>query len=110
MTQSTSTNRLRLCVFGTQAADADWLARVRAEAAGADVTLDDASNDANAALRAAARAWPGDDLILLYANTSLPPHWFARLTHALAADDVLVASPLDNLDAARSPLATGGRS
>ena len=111
MTQSTSTNRLRLCVHGTQAADADWLARVRAEATDADITaLDGASDDANAALRTAARAWPGDDLILLRANTSLPPHWFARLTRALVADDVLVASPLDNLDAARSPLATGMRS
>src|SRR6185369_10087236 len=60
--------------------------------------------DAGAALRSAATAYPGDDLILLRGGTSLPPFWCERLLRALRADDVFVVSPLDNADTARSPL------
>ncbi|MBS0565924.1 MAG: glycosyltransferase [Proteobacteria bacterium] len=126
MTESNSTNQRRLCVFGAQAASATWLARVRNEIANAGLELFGpssalagasahgafaaiADDDAVAVLRAAARAWPGDDLIMLRANTVLPPLWFVRLVNAIG-DDVLVASPLDNVDPARAPLATGEHS
>jgi O-antigen biosynthesis protein len=56
------------------------------------------------ALRLAARQFPGESLILIRAGTTLPPFWRERLTRALALPDVLVASPLDNLDPLRSPL------
>jgi len=125
LTKSNSNHRPRLCVFGAQAADAGWLARVRAEATDAELALFGASaerkdaeraptrindDDSSSVLHAAAATYPGEDLILLRANTALPPHWYPRLANALAAEDVLAASPLDNTDAARSPLATGTRS
>lgn len=125
LTESNFKHRVRLCVFGAQAADADWLARAQAEARGAELALfggsavlDGTSNihaqiagdDVHAVLRAATKAYPGDDLILVRANTALPPYWYSRLARALAADDVLVASPLDNDDVLRSPLVTGMRS
>ena len=111
MTQTNSKHRPRLCVFGAQAADAGWLARVRAEAADAESTLTHIpGDDSSSVLRGAVADYPGEDLILLRANTALPPHWYPRLVNALAAQNVLVASPLDNTDASRSPLATGMRS
>ncbi|MBN8886381.1 MAG: glycosyltransferase [Rudaea sp.] len=121
MIDSNLQTRPRLCVFGAQAAEAGWLARVRAEATNCDLALFGASadsgdafariegDDAAAVLHAAAEAWPGDEVILLRANTTLPPYWYSRLMRALAADDTLVASPLDNTDPARSPLITGLR-
>jgi GT2 family glycosyltransferase/glycosyltransferase involved in cell wall biosynthesis len=106
LTPANTSPRLRLCIFGAQSADSGWLASARADAADATcLQLDD--DDAAAALHNAAQTYPGDDLILLRANTTLPPYWLARLTAALAMDDVLVASPLDNVGIARAPLATG---
>lgn len=126
MTEPNTTNRLCLCVFGAQAASAEWLARVSEDSAGVPLELFGpsraqagaaagdafariADDDAVAVLRAAAQAWPGEHLVLLRANTVLPPLWFVRLANALGGD-VLVASPLDNVDPARSPLAIGARS
>ena len=118
--------RTKLCIFGARPASAEWLAGVISAAAPADVVLFDASpavlpaaaerrdigagDDAQVVLRAARDAFPGDDLVLLRAGISLPPHWFERLVRAIALPDVLVASPLDNLDPLRSPLAEGGSS
>jgi len=119
LTESKSTHRLRLCVFGAQPASTEWLARLRKDIADAELELfgasraqagaaaGSASDDAAAVLRAAASAWPGEDLVLLRANAVLPPHWFVRITRAISIDDVLVASPLDNVDPGRSPLTTG---
>jgi GT2 family glycosyltransferase len=112
----------RLCVYGARAASSDWFAAVLCEAPAHIVVVDGAApssaanatpleagagDDATAVLRVAAKAFPGDDLILLRAGTALPLHWYARLIAALALDDVLVASPLDNLDPARAPLPAG---
>ncbi|MBS0590829.1 MAG: hypothetical protein JSR65_09355, partial [Proteobacteria bacterium] len=86
MTELTRQSRPRLCVFGTEVAASSWLEHVRA-ASSANLALFGASatdsthpdrtpidgNDALAVLRAAMRTWPGEDLILLRANTMLPP-------------------------------------
>jgi GT2 family glycosyltransferase/glycosyltransferase involved in cell wall biosynthesis len=66
-----------------------------------------ASTDATAALRLAVERFPGDDLILLRAGTALPEFWLERLLRALQLPQVLVASPLDNVSADRTPLPTG---
>ena len=110
-------------MFGTEVAASSWLEHVRA-ASSANLALFGASatdsthpdrtpidgNDALAVLRAAMRTWPGEDLILLRANTMLPPHWFARLARAMRTENVLVASPLDNVEPERSPLIAGAHS
>ena len=122
MTELRQAASLRICIFGP-VGQAGWLADA-VEGVPADATLalfgrwastdsDDARivrhagmepADAGAALRAAAAAYPGDNLVLLRGGTSLPPYWCERLSRALGEDDVLVASPLDNADTARSPL------
>lgn len=104
----TSTARARVCVFGS--ADATWREALARGAAGAPVAFLDAPSDAGAALRAAAAAFPGEDLILLRAGTVLPPHWYERLVAALTLPEVLVASPLDNRDPERAPLPPGDTS
>jgi len=122
----------RLCVFGSRAASTEWLAQALRDvdasthlvivdgaagdtgdpAADRDATPLEAGagDDAIAVLRAAARAFPGADLILLRAGAALPAYWHARISAALALDGVLVASPLDNLDPARAPLPSGSES
>ncbi|HZX92508.1 MAG TPA: hypothetical protein VFE67_17860, partial [Rudaea sp.] len=122
MTELRQAAPLRICIFGATA-QAGWLADV-ADGVPADATLalfgrwasadladariarhagvDPA--DAGAALRSAAAAYPGDDLILLRGGTSLPPFWCERLLRALREDEVFVVSPLDNADTTRSPL------
>ncbi len=128
MTELRQAASLRICIFGATV-QAGWLADV-AGAVPADATLAlfgrwasaelaDARivrhagvepADAGAALRTAAAAYPGDDLILLRGGTSLPSYWCERLLRALGEDDVLVVSPLDNADTARSPLPEGSGS
>jgi GT2 family glycosyltransferase len=94
---------LRVCIFGA-VPDAEWLSTVGAAVpASASVETLTASS-AFAAVSAAAAAFPGNDLILLRAGTVLPPWWYERLVRALKLPDVLVASPLDDVDAARAPL------
>lgn len=117
----------RLCVFGSRAASGDWLEQVLQEAASAALVVVDGAvpstggrditpletgsgDDALAVLRAAAKAFPGDDLVLLRAGTALPTHWYVRIAAALQLDNVLVASPLDNLDPSRAPLPAGASS
>ena len=117
----------RLCIFGTRAASGDWFAQVLQESTHAAVIVVDgaasstderevtpleagAGDDALAVLHAAAKAFPGDDLILLRAGIALPAHWYARLAAALQLDNVLVASPLDNFDPVRAPLPAGASS
>ena len=118
--------RTKLCIFGARPASAEWLAGIASVALHADVVLFDAQSDvmpaaaerrdigagddAHGVLRAARDAFPGDDLVLLRAGIRLPPHWLERLVRAIALPDVLVASPLDNLDPLRSPLAEGASS
>ena len=122
MTELQQAAPLRICIFGATV-QAGWLADVAAgvpdhatlalfgrwaaaELADARIVrhagLEPA--DAGAALRAAAATYPGEDLIMLRGGTALPPYWCERLLRALGEDDVLVVSPLDNADAARSPL------
>ncbi|MGH8121229.1 MAG: hypothetical protein ACREPT_00475 [Rudaea sp.] len=123
---ATNAAAVRLCIFGVF--DADWLARVARDVT--DTTLAvfaptaspppaagliehysiPQAADMHAVLRAAAALFPGDDLILLRSGTALPPWWFVRLRRALGVADVLVATPMDNLDAARAPLPPGVRS
>ena len=63
----------------------------------ADVMRIGAAAATDAALIDAGRErWPGLSLILLRSGTHVPPLWTERLLAALSADDVLVASPLDN--------------
>ena len=122
MTELRQASPPRICIFGATA-QAGWLANV-ASTVPADATLalfgrwatadladariarhaDLEPADAGAALRAAAAAYPGDDLVLLRGGTSLPPFWCERLLRALREDDVFVVSPLDNADSARAPL------
>ena len=86
---------MRACVYGAaSAAEAgDDTAFTRIEA-----------REPFEALRIAAAGFPGESLILIRADAALPAFWRERLTRALALPDVLVASPLDNLDPSRSPL------
>ena len=95
---------VRVCIFGTAPPVAEWLSTI-AIGIPADTRVELLPvPSAPAALRAAAAAFPGADLILLRTGTVLPPFWFARITRALDVADVLVASPLDNMDPTRSPL------
>jgi hypothetical protein len=116
---------LRVAVYGAEPA-ADWLGALAhglrpgaalalfgASAAASGVSdsiarhATNARDDAATTLAAAAAAYRGDDLVILRANTTLPPFWCERLTRALIEADVLVASPLDNVDPARAPLPEG---
>jgi len=116
---------LRICIFGQEQSE-EWLPGV-VESAPAGTTYawfggpasatikgpviarsgDALLADAATLLRHATDAYPGDNLILLRAGTVLPPFWCERLLRALAEADVLVATPLDNVAAARSPLPEG---
>jgi GT2 family glycosyltransferase/glycosyltransferase involved in cell wall biosynthesis len=93
----------RVCVFGTGATQA--AGALHATSAAPVEALQ--AHDVSAALREAAARFPGVDLVLLRAGTALPPYWFERLTRALELPDVLVAAPLDNIDAQRAPLPAG---
>jgi GT2 family glycosyltransferase/glycosyltransferase involved in cell wall biosynthesis len=123
---ATDTATVRLCIFGPF--DADWLAGVARDAPDATLAMFapaastppaselieqysiPQAGDMHAVLRAAVALFPGDDLILLRSGSALPPWWFTRLLRALSVADVLVATPMDNLDAARAPLPPGMRS
>jgi GT2 family glycosyltransferase/glycosyltransferase involved in cell wall biosynthesis len=118
VTEPSRNATLRVCVFGA-AAEPGWLETLRAGlparanveamalAEGGDDLPDEDRRAFNTVLRDAARRFPGDDLILLRTNTTLPPLWCERLLRALAEADVLAASPLDNVDPARAPLPEG---
>ncbi|HXD84171.1 MAG TPA: hypothetical protein VN599_07040, partial [Rudaea sp.] len=98
---------VRVCIFGAAPAP-EWL---RAAALPPDAHCETfAEADAVTALRAAAKRFPNDHLILLRSGIALPPFWFERLLPALDLPDVLVASPLDNADPATTPLPAGMRS
>ncbi|MBS0570055.1 MAG: glycosyltransferase [Proteobacteria bacterium] len=100
---------VRVCILGAAAAP-EWLPAL-ASALPADArTADFGTLDACAALRAAAKQFPGENLILIRAGTALPPFWFERLAPALSLPEVLVASALDNVDPANAPLPAGIRS
>ncbi len=101
---------MRVCIFGAAPLDAEWLSAVVAGIP-ADIQLQPLpATNAAAALRAAAARFPGEHLIVLRAGTLLPAWWYERAIRALDLADVLVASPLDNVDAARSPLPPGAHS
>ncbi len=105
--ESNQSAATRVCIYGAVSPDADWLAQVaRGLPSGvrADVATAAGARNASAALRAAAAAFPGDNLILLRAATVLPPWWYSRLSGALQLPHVLVASALDNIDPTRAPL------
>ena len=97
---------MRICTFGAAPVSAEWLARLRAEAPRVPIETIDAS-DAVSALQFATKRFAGDDLVLVRADTVLPPFWLQRLTRALQLPDVLVASPLDNVESARAVLPPG---
>src|ERR1700684_321844 len=86
---------MRACVYGAASA---------AEAGDDTGSPRIAPREPFEALRIAAAGFPGESLILIRADATLPAFWRERLTRALALPDVLVASPLDNLDPSRSPL------
>jgi GT2 family glycosyltransferase/glycosyltransferase involved in cell wall biosynthesis len=128
VTQSAQTLPLRICVFGPEIDEA-WLRSVAgSQPARATLALFGAAAEATASdlpvarhaqvdavdppsvLRHAVGTYPGDDLILLRTGTVVPPFWCERLLRATSEADVLVASPLDNVDASRSPLPEGVRS
>ena len=97
---------MRVCIFGAAPAP-EWqraLAAALPEHAQAQIF---AEPDAAAALRAAARRFPGEDLVVLRSGVALPRFWLERLLPALELADVLVASPLDNADPATAPLPAG---
>ncbi|HEY4351658.1 MAG TPA: glycosyltransferase, partial [Paraburkholderia sp.] len=97
---------MRICTFGAAPAGAGWLERLRAEAPRVPIETIDA-HDAVSALKIAARRFAGDDLILVRSDTALPPFWLVRVRRALESPDVLAASPLDNVEIARSALPPG---
>ena len=100
---------VRVCIHGL-APSADWLAAARhALPAGTPVEML-ADADCTDALRAAAARFVGEDLILLRSGTALPDFWYERLVRAVELPDVLVASPLDNVDPARAPIPSGAHS
>lgn len=128
MSAPTRNDPLRICIFGPHAPPG-WLDDVVARlpdsatlvlfggmadvtSAAASVERDHAgeADDFASALRAAVERSAGEDLVLLRAGTTLPPFWLERLLRALAEADVLVASPLDNVAAERSPLPADERS
>ena len=97
---------MRICTFGAAPAGAKWLDRLHAEAPRVPIETIDAP-DVLGALKIAARRFAGDDLILVRSDTTLPSFWLARLRRVLKLPDVLVASPLDNVEIARSALPPG---
>ncbi|MBL8296845.1 MAG: glycosyltransferase [Rhodanobacteraceae bacterium] len=107
---SSATLRAGLLVHGDAAAD--WwrllpdllppgiaLAATQAGDLPAGIERIDLAAEDTATLLAAGRArWPGRDLLLLRADTHLPPYAMERLLAALELDDVLGVSPLDDGD------------
>ncbi len=106
--ENSSSAPLRICTFGAPGS-AEWLQRLRLQAPDVPVESLDA-RDAIAALEIASRQFGGDDLVLIRTDVVLPPFWLERLIPALNLPDVLVASPLDNIDVARAPLPAGAAS
>lgn len=97
---------VRVCIYGA-APTAQWRAALVGDLPdGTSLESFDATDPASVLKLAAAR-FPGADLIVLHAATTLPPFWFERLVPALQLPDVLVAAPLDNLDPERAPLPAG---
>jgi GT2 family glycosyltransferase/glycosyltransferase involved in cell wall biosynthesis len=100
---------VRVCVFGAAPAP-EWQRALAAALPAHAKAQAFAETDAAAALRAAAKRFPGEDVVLLRSGVALPPFWPERLLPALELADVLVASPLDNADPAAAPLPAGMRS
>jgi GT2 family glycosyltransferase/glycosyltransferase involved in cell wall biosynthesis len=100
---------VRVCIFGA-APTPEWQRAVAPVLPTHVQTMPFAETDAVAALHAAAKRFPGENLVLLRSGVVLPPFWFERLLPALELADVLVASPLDNADPATAPLPAGMRS
>lgn len=100
---------VRVCIYGAAPAPQWRAALVLGLPAGTPMESYDVADPASALQLAAAR-FPGADLIVLRAGTTLPPFWFERLVPALQSPDVLVTTPLDNTDAERAPLPAGMRS
>ena len=117
---------VRVLVHGDSRADAAWLEDLRQGLPdAATLVLCGAQAESGRARRCAVRTsllptvrprcWrrprgvPGDHLALVRSGTALPPHWL-RACAALALDDALVASPLDNTAPGASPLPTGAHS
>ncbi len=100
-----------MCVYGAPPEGSDWPAQT-AERMQPDVgaeTFVDAKTPGDV-LRQASRRYPGEHLVLVRADVRLPPLCIERLLNALELEDVLVVSPLDNVDPRRSPLAVDGAS
>ncbi|MBN8482757.1 MAG: hypothetical protein J0L88_14335, partial [Xanthomonadales bacterium] len=120
-------DRTCLCVYGSAACAADWLASVQAQlptgtrlllagasaahaVAGASRHPELAADSAEAVLAALAVDIDGDTVVLVRSDAELPPHAIVRLLEAVAVPGVRAAGALDNLDPQRSPLPTGERS
>jgi GT2 family glycosyltransferase/glycosyltransferase involved in cell wall biosynthesis len=96
---------LRVVLYGAGADPAQWRACLPQVPASAWRLV--AADDPLAALREAARAEPGVDLLLLHAGTLLPPFALERLLRCAAGAAADVVSPLGNRNPGLSPLAEG---
>jgi hypothetical protein len=121
-------DRVCLCIHGSAACSAEWLAAVRAQlpggvrvivaGTGARI-LDDAEAfpidtdgmpSPEEIIAALAAKGDGDVAVLVRSDADLPPYAITRLLHALEVPGVRAAGALDNLDPLRSPLPTGATS
>lgn len=121
-------DRVCLCIHGSAACSAEWLAAVRAQlpdkvrvivaGTGARI-LDDAeafpidtdgTPSPEEIIAALAAKGDGDVAVLVRSDADLPPYAITRLLHALEVPGVRAAGALDNLDPLRSPLPTGATS
>jgi GT2 family glycosyltransferase/glycosyltransferase involved in cell wall biosynthesis len=96
---------LRIALYGAGTDLAAWRGRLPQVPASAWRVL--GVDQPLAALREAARAEPGCDLLLLHAAAVLPPFALERLLRCAAAAAADVVSPLGNGSPALSPLAEG---
>ncbi len=96
---------LRIALYGAGASLDAWQQRLPEVPAAAWLRCD--ALDAVAALREAAAACRGHDVLLLDAAAILPPFALERLLAAAAASDGDVVSPLGNAEPSLSPLREG---
>ncbi|HNR91185.1 MAG TPA: glycosyltransferase [Dokdonella sp.] len=113
-----------LCVHGTTACSASWLAAVRAQmpadhvlvlaGASAALAIEDATRlstlaaeSAESLATALAAQANASCFVLVRSDAELPPFALTRLLDALAEPTVLAAGALDLLDPARSPIPAG---
>ncbi|MBS0557946.1 MAG: glycosyltransferase [Proteobacteria bacterium] len=100
---------VRVCIFGAPPAP-EWQRALAAACPAGTPVKAIAEIDPATVLRSAAERFPGEDLVLVRSDATLPVFWFERIVPALDLPDVLVASPLDDTNPANAPLPAGMRS